>query len=136
MAFLLFDLFTLYGAVKENTNKKRQIILDEVQGKTISKDNLSNTSKLINSSIVFVWIIAAIAINNRELNVAQERQQYAFDNGNLSSDVQYDNQIIDQNKTNRQLQSNKASDNANDKFYTEPEWRSENNFEKRVFSFR
>lgn len=93
----VYDLFTLYGTIKADTNRKRGKIIAELHGKSLSKEELSNKSKLINLSIVLIWIMTAIAINSKELNVARERSSdlSSIQNPVASTDMSNQNQVTD-----------------------------------------
>ena len=73
---IVFDFFTLYGVVKKDTNKKRNHIIAELQGKNLPESEISTNSKLINLGIILAFISAAIALNVREFNVAKNPDQY------------------------------------------------------------
>lgn len=98
----VYDLFTLYGTIKANTNQKRERFIAELHGEAIPKEELSNKSKLINLSIVLIWIMAAIAINAKELNVARERSSdfSSIQNPVASTDISNQNQVTDYSQLN------------------------------------
>lgn len=107
----VYDLFTLYGAIKADTNQKRERFIAELHGEAIPKEELSNKSKLINLSIVLIWIMAAIAINAKELNVARERSSdfSSIQNPVASTDISNQNQV-----TNYSQLNNLANATSND----------------------